>query len=293
MQTGSIQAAVIQYEHLVAETAPEFRDAIVCYELFLRHYTLGLIYAGSLFAFHSIGSAMLCDVETYCKCEGMNKKKAGEDFYFLEKIAKQKNIHTINAARVFPSSRPSWRVPFGTGQRVNRFIDGQQDEYLVYSPESFEVLKQWLVLMKESSFACEVLMEKAGQISTALADFLAAQHFENFWRKAQKLPAKQFSAQTRFWFDGFRTLKLLHFLRDNGYPLQPMFQAIPVLLQNIVSGSTISSARGINQKSSTGEGAWQEHKFAPSATIPSFDVQCRLLEEVRNVSRNFAPDKID
>ena len=62
--------------------------AIICYEIFLRYYVLGLKFAKSDYAFHTIGSTMLCTPDAYVKVEGMNKRKAAEDFYFLEKLAK-------------------------------------------------------------------------------------------------------------------------------------------------------------------------------------------------------------
>src|SRR5690606_28888963 len=93
-----------------------------------------------------VGSAMTCDYEAYIKIEGMNKQKAAEDFYFLEKLAKQYSINKINATTVYPAARKSWRVPFGTGQRMNRFFSKTHNEYILYHPESFYVLKQWLEL---------------------------------------------------------------------------------------------------------------------------------------------------
>ena len=97
---------------------------------------LGLIYAKSPYAYHSIGSTMVCDADSYIKVQGMNKRKAAEVFYFLEKLSKITTIRKIGGTTVLPSSRGSWRVPFGTGQRVNRFLDNVQDEYILYSPKS-------------------------------------------------------------------------------------------------------------------------------------------------------------
>ncbi len=36
----------------------------------------------------------------------------------------------------------------------------------------------------------------------------------------------QIYKQKKFWFDGFRTLKLVHYLRDNGYPNLKMIDAL-------------------------------------------------------------------
>jgi hypothetical protein len=266
-----MHAAVIQYEHRIGNGLEEFDEAIVCYELFLRHYTVGLLAAASPYAFHSIGSAMLCDPETYIKCEGMNKKKAGEDFYFLEKIAKTEDIYTINTTRVFPSPRPSWRVPFGTGQRVNRFLNSRENEYLVYAPDSFIVLRKFLNLLRNTNESTVDLLRKSRDISEHLFNFLEQQKFASFREKINTLPEKQYTAQVRFWFDGFRTLKLMHYLRDTGYPLEPMFSAIPETMRLVEPDNKAQS--------------W------PS--IPSFAEQLRLLHDIRAISMKHAAHKVD
>ncbi|NJD23218.1 MAG: hypothetical protein FIA82_11210, partial [Melioribacter sp.] len=84
---SNIHAAYVEYEHILPHNEQE-QLAIICYEIFLRYYVLGLQYANSPFAFPTIGSTMICDFESYVKIGGMNKKKAAEDFYFMEKLAK-------------------------------------------------------------------------------------------------------------------------------------------------------------------------------------------------------------
>ncbi len=136
-------AAVIPFAHRL-EGSPTEIAAIVCYEIFLRYHVMGLAYARSPYAFHSIGSAMACTVDAYVAVSGMNQRQAGEDFYFLQQLAKTGRVDTIRGTAVYPSPRPSHRVPFGTGQRVRRFLDASQDEYLLYDPRCYAVLKAWL-----------------------------------------------------------------------------------------------------------------------------------------------------
>ena len=62
--------------------------AIDRYELFLRHYVLGLKLAGSPYAFHTVGSAMACTADAYVRRGGMNTRAAGEDFYFLQHLSR-------------------------------------------------------------------------------------------------------------------------------------------------------------------------------------------------------------
>lgn len=232
---SNLEAAYVNFKHRFDESEKE-KNAIICYEIFLRYYVMGLMYAGSPYAYHSIGSTIVCTVEVYTKIGGMNKKKAGEDFYFMEKISKITDIGKIINTTVYPSSRGSWRVPFGTGQRVNRFIEEKQNEYLLYNPSSFTLLKKWIQLFNsEESSNPELLLEKAGNIDSALIVFLREQKFLENWKRILKNSknSKQLNFQKKNWFDSFKTMKLIHYLRDNGHPLINMFDALDIMFDKL------------------------------------------------------------
>jgi len=188
---------------------------------------------------------MSCDYESYIKIEGMNKRKAAEDFYFLEKLAKllikpnsdfpmlyKTGIYPVYSTLNHPSSRGSWRVPFGTGQRVNRFITGVQNEYVLYDPLCFEILKKWLNLFGLSgNTGADFYLEGAKAIHTELFNFLVQQKFAENWEMIVKnsKTTNQLNKQKVIWFDGFRTMKLLHHLRDYALPDINMFDALDKL----------------------------------------------------------------
>ena len=114
----------------------------------------------------------------------MNKRKAAEDFYFVEKLAKVVSVGKINSTTVYPSGRKSWRVPFGTGQRVGRFLSGERNEYLLYSPESFIVLKKWnAFFLNDQIQNPEVYLQEAVNINIHLKKFLDEQKFAKDWNK--------------------------------------------------------------------------------------------------------------
>lgn len=258
----NISAACIKYQHII-EGPTEQQLAICCYEIFLRYYVLGLKYAQSAYAFHTVGSSMACDHEAYIKSEGMNKLKAAEDFYFLEKLAKNYSIEYINNTIVYPSSRGSWRVPFGTGQRINRFLSHQQDEYLLYNPESFKLLKSWLTIFNSPAILTSgEYLNRADAIHPELRRFLELQKFPDSWNKIIKFNKKEvhINRQKNFWFDGFRTLKLIHHLRDTAFPLINMFDAVDSLLKYL---DVRAEYRGLNE------------------AVPSIDVQIRYLNFLR------------
>lgn len=259
---SNINVAVINYEHPFPEEEENI-NAITCYEIFLRYYELGLTYANSEYAFQTVGSAMACDYEAYIKIEGMNKQKAAEDFYFLEKMAKHYNINKINSTTVYPSARKSWRVPFGTGQRMNRFFAKSQNEYLLYNPESFTILKQWLELFHSGkNFPGGDYLQMANDIHPELCNFLSEQNFQNDWNGIllNSKVERQIKIQKHRWFDGFRILKLIHHLRDTAFPLINMFDALDTLFQNF----NIPAIKGR-----------ENH-------IPSINVQKQYLQTLRN-----------
>lgn len=257
-------AAYVQFEHLLNRYY-ENNLAIICYEIFLRYYVLGLQVAGSSYAFHTIGSTMACDAETYIKIQGMNKKKAAEDFYFMEKLSKNVKIHKIISTKVYPSSRGSWRVPFGTGRSVTRFLSKSQNEYLLYSPKSFVVLKNWLnVFNQRNILPAEGYLQKAKSINIELYNFLVQNNFENSWNKIiqNTKTEEQINIQKLFWFDGFRTLKFIHHLRDTAFPQINMFEALDEIFKHI-------GEPGINR-------ANQE--------IPPIEIQQKYLETLRKLA---------
>ncbi len=228
-------AAVVSYAHRL-DGPPEQVAAIICYELFLRYHVLGLAFAGSPYAFPSIGSTMACTGEAYAAVSGMNRRQAGEDFYFLQELAKTGGVDQVFTTTVRPSSRGSHRVPFGTGQRIRRHLDGGEDEYRLYDPRSYGILRAWLGLVATHlEMDGDGLLERAGEAAPALRAYLAAAGFASAWEGLRRNAAgpEQLLRQFHRWMDGFRTMKLVHFLRANGYPECGMFEALHDLLARL------------------------------------------------------------
>ena len=77
-----------------------------------------MTFAGLPYSYHTIGSAFAVTAKAYARQGGMNRRKAGEDFYFINKLIKGENFGEITNTTVFPSPRTSNRVPFGTGKAI-------------------------------------------------------------------------------------------------------------------------------------------------------------------------------
>jgi hypothetical protein len=217
-QRSPLGAAVLPFRHQQAGDALQ-QAAIERYELFMRSYVYGLRLAGSPYAFNSVGSAIACRAEAYVRCGGMSSRKAGEDFYFLQKLAKTDGVDLMTGTRVFPEPRVSSRVPFGTGRSMGRLLEGDTEGVLFYPVTAFEILSDWLVNVTQNLAAdADLLFSRAEKISAVLADYLVQIDWHTTWPKLQKNHPTEKGRTAAFhsWFDGFRTLRLIHLLCDAG-----------------------------------------------------------------------------
>jgi hypothetical protein len=212
--------AVIPFEHIPAE-GERAGWAIERYELFLRCYVAGLNYAGSPYAFHTVGSAMACRASAYLKCGGMNRRRAGEDFYFLQSLAKTSGVEQVQGTVVYPSPRRSNRVPFGTGRAVGAMLDNASEAIRFHRPECFHLLKAWLELAMNACTTRESsLCAQAEAVSANLGGFLEEQKFDGAWQRFLRQHDAPESLHAAFhgWFDAFRTMKLCHYCADADLP---------------------------------------------------------------------------
>lgn len=136
-------ACIFQFQHNFDTNLYSKDEILACklYEIYLRYFRLAIEYSGFPNAIHTIGSCFSVKAATYCKAGGMSTRQAGEDFYFLHKIAPMTNIGVINKAIVFPAPRVSDRVPFGTGPAVSKIIS--EKSYKVYNFALFKILKEF------------------------------------------------------------------------------------------------------------------------------------------------------
>ena len=226
------KAAVVLFTHRMPSD-PNDCAAICCYEIFLRYYVLGLHYARSPYAFHAVGSTIVCTIDGYVSVRGMTIRDAAEDFYFLNKLAKIDAIRDIITTRVYPSARLSSRVPFGTGRRIIRYLGGQRDEYLLYAPEIFHLLFLWLNDVNENSDCDGYEIEsRARDIHPLITSFLRRVHFAETWQRVRKncRSSDQLKRQFMTWFDAFKTLKFINHLTKEGITPVDMFAASKRLL---------------------------------------------------------------
>ena len=134
-------ALAVPYYHRLPLVDVEDR-AILHYEIYMRSYNLNLLRIGSPYAFTALGSAIVCTIKACRAVEGFDTDTAGEDFYFLQKLAKYGPILRYNTSRVYPSSRFSSRVPFGTGPAIRKGSQGNWKSYPIFDYRSFDYIEQ-------------------------------------------------------------------------------------------------------------------------------------------------------
>jgi hypothetical protein len=235
--------ASIHFEHsLQGELEAEIYDGIILYELFLRYYINALRFSVHPYAYQTIGSSMAVRSYAYQAQGGMNKRKAGEDFYFLQKIIALGNFTEINSTKVIPSPRISNRVPFGTGKAIGDWVNGK--DILFYDFRIFLALKNLMgsvrdlyALVKTETFL-ELLPECA-------RNFLIEFQFEKRVEEIKRNTSGPENFEKRFfqWFNGFLALKYVHHATEHHYPKVKAMEAVNDLINYINPDIKFQSAR--------------------------------------------------
>lgn len=225
-------AAVLPFCHRPADE-PAGQAAIDRYELFMRCHLLGLSRAGSPYAFITLGSAIACRASSYVRSGGMSRRRAGEDFYFLQQLARTDGVSQLQGTRVYPAPRVSHRVPFGTGRGVTRLLQGDDAAVRPYPVDCYRILAAWLAAVAATPLAsADQLLRTARGISTGLAEFLVQADWRQVWTRLAANHARPQERLKAFhdWFDALRTLRLIHALCAADYPRRPVEEAAPALL---------------------------------------------------------------
>ncbi|HEY6131969.1 MAG TPA: hypothetical protein VIV27_08115, partial [Halioglobus sp.] len=227
-------AAVFPFRHVPGEDAA-CDSATALYELRLHQYVLGLEYAGSPYAYHSLGSCVAVRASAYAHVRGFPKRAGAEDFYLLNKLAKLGPVARLQGDCIRLQSRHSTRVPFGTGPAVAAILAGGQphEAAIFYHPRCFEALAAVLASVAELAESPDqelaVLLGRQGLDPVVAAQAQRALHSLNIpvalaHCRRQCRSSAQFQRQFHQWFDAFRTLKFIHAIRDAGWPQQSLAQ---------------------------------------------------------------------
>ncbi len=147
---NDIVKSLNQYPKAAGFSAPYYHQltgnsvtdrCILRYEIYMRNYALNMLLIKSPYAFSAIGSGMATTAKMYRKVSGLTPKLSGEDFYFIQKLRKAGPIIINGKEIIYPASRFSDRVYFGTGPAMIKGRSGNWDSYPIYPQELFSNIK--------------------------------------------------------------------------------------------------------------------------------------------------------
>jgi len=224
-------AATLNFKHRVDEmTDPKQRLGIQLYEDYLHYYKKALEFAGFPDSIYTIGSAFAVKAEAYVKQGGMNRRQAGEDFYFLNKLTKLGKIIEINDAFVYPSARVSDRVPFGTGAAMTKWMNEDGDLTVTYNFAAFLDLKV-LFDKVDTLFRNNADDRFMASLPSSVQEYLQIIDFSGKLDEINQNSSSLLSFRKRFFqfFDGFLILRFLNLAHQKYYPQQNLSEAIKQL----------------------------------------------------------------
>jgi hypothetical protein len=211
----------------------EVYRSIALYELHLRYYFQGLIYSGYPYVYHTVGSAIAVKALPYIKAGGMNRKRAGEDFYFIQKLIPAGGFFNLNSTTVYPSPRPSFRVPFGTGASISKMTGSGQPDLLTYNMLAFKELKLFFSLAEDHYIKRH--QDFAGfykSLPSGVKSFIGEMELYDKLAEIKNNTSGFPAYKKRFfgWFNMFRVVKYLNHVHSGIYVKKPVCEASSELL---------------------------------------------------------------
>jgi hypothetical protein len=217
-------AAVYDFKHQNDGSAVGRATAL--YEQALNYYVKGLAWAGSPYAYHTLGSTLAINAETYCHVRGFPRRSGGEDFYLLNKLAKLGKIYHPTDCTLRIKARESSRVPFGTGPAVAEIMHlaNPDTDYTYYNPQTFVCLREWLAQIPQVWTDLMADRDPLEQLSHGTAEAVQAADWPSIVRHLKKQARSAADAERALhnWFDAFQTLKFIHYLQKHYYPALPL-----------------------------------------------------------------------
>ena len=170
---------------------------------------------------------MCCHFKHYAQVRGFPKRAGAEDFYLLNKLAKTGRVESLSSPAITLTARVSNRVPFGTGPAVEKLQAMDKPMTLaLFHPDCFRYLKFFITVLKkicdQPQSLEKVVLELSDQEDAeidcqyilSLATYLHTDKAIDHCNRHGKTADIRWQ-QMSHWFDGFKTLKTIHYLRDS------------------------------------------------------------------------------
>lgn len=224
--------ATISFKHQTAGLEQKQLDGIHLYEKYLEYYKAALHFTGYPYSMFTVGSAFTVTAEAYVKRGGMNRRQAGEDFYFLQNLVQLGTVGEITSTKVYPSARLSDRVPFGTGPILQKWMSGEEDLTETYNLQPFIDLKE-LFKIKEKFYKIDESQFKKTvfDLPESIQQFIQQDKFWNELNDLNKNCSTLKTFQSRFFqkFNAFKILKYLNFAHEIFYKKADLIEQLALL----------------------------------------------------------------
>ncbi|HBC79259.1 MAG TPA: family 2 glycosyl transferase [Bacteroidales bacterium] len=231
-------ACSIYFEHPISgdEFSEQIYRSITQYELHLRYYLQGLAFTGFPYAQHTVGSAIAVKALPYVRAGGMNRRMAGEDFYFIQKLLPAGGFFHLNQTTVYPSPRASARVPFGTGVTIQRLTERKNETLLTYNPEAFIELKMFFSLVDNNVvYSTDDPQLAYFCLPKGIRQFVEINEWTSKIReiKSNTSGIKAFRKRFFGWFNMFKIVKYLNSVHGTLFEKRPVNESASELLEAI------------------------------------------------------------
>jgi len=167
----------VPYYHRLTGKDESLDRAMLRYEIYMRCYAVNLWRIGCPYSFSALGSAIAIPVRAYKAIGGMTPRVSGEDFYILQKLSKYGPLLFWNEEKVYPETRLSDRVFFGTGPALIKGINGDWNSYPIYSVSHFDEVRTTYNFFSH-------LYNK--DLQTPMTPFLETAFGQGFWQPLRK-----------------------------------------------------------------------------------------------------------
>jgi hypothetical protein len=228
--------AVISFRHQTEGLGGRHLEGILLYEKYIDYYKNALCYIGYPFPIFTVGSAFAVRADAYVKRGGMNRRQAGEDFYFLQNLVQLGNVGEISSTTVHPSARLSDRVPFGTGPVLNKWMRGEEDLTKTYNFRAFIDLREFFKIRKDLFHISEPeFYHIIESLPESIQQFLLYDNFPDELDDLNRNCSILQSFNRRFFqkFNAFRILKYLNYVHINYYNKADLKSQIDMLNSNL------------------------------------------------------------
>jgi len=241
-------ACSIYFEHPLSgnDFSSDIYRSIALYELHLRYYYQGLAFSGFPYVFHTVGSAIAVRAGAYVKAGGMNRRQAGEDFYFIQKLLPLGAYFNLNSTVVYPSPRQSYRVPFGTGAMMTKMSESSSPQLETYNLAAFRDLRS--LFNSAVRIFCSTqsdLINVYDSLPESIRFFITSSEWIEKLTEIRDNTAGEDSFRKRFfdWFNMFSIVKFMNQSHRDYYKKEPVEKCAASLLKEMgVSSLTADPA---------------------------------------------------